>query len=985
MAELRLTGSPIIPEVASSIKLRQQVMNQESTNGTLDPAAKIKYVSSRMPWVRMYSSVNLSGAKAEYFKQLTAGEAAGSNLARRFVLKNYADDPYFQTEGLQGYSNSLKLGIRPEPGITSVNVKHFNRFGSLRATTINFVCWSLEQLEIMDVLYMRPGYTALLEFGHSVYVDPQGNIQNTKGGIDFFTVPQNTKAIYGAIEKQRKENNYHYDAVYGFIKNFKWTFRDDGGYDCTTEIVSIGEVIESIKASFASTGFSLEPQEKAVGPSFAGKNRLSNSEESSVEELSTIMHQILHTLKNDIQGLHRPDRRGFIQSTVSDSIRILLIRDFPGLSKVTNAGFTVAMYSPGTTTIDNGIANSLAQDQQPTYIKLALLLDILNLGIPADKDTKEKLYEFWTPSTVSQDLFHTYKYSQYRPSIDPGICLVHAHSDIFDFINIAEGERKAGDYTSQNRIDEIFVNIDFILNQYTPDLDLLQFVKNILAGIRAALGGINDFEVQYFEEAGLYAIVDRNRIHESTYESRPKLEIFGNKTFTKGVTLSSLLSPKISTMIAIGAQAGGSSGGIEGTAFAKLNAGLTDRIKPVKLAGADATTSAATPAKEEGVTLTPLDILEGHLFNLYREYEYIPQDCQNIIQIYSDYLADKVAETQNPSFAFVIPFELSLTVDGISGLKITEAFDISDEILPAPYKNQTGRSIVSFLITGLDQNITSAGWVTGIRSQMYISETSQGKYGYNVDNITLSPRETLFSTGGPTTDGASILYYNGVVTTPSAFTATQLHTSPSVREPFRLFLQSVLDATPGIRVDIVSTIRTEAKQKELYDRYIAGLSDLPAAPPGASAHELGMAIDFNISDVVTKARLASGPAAKEVWQKYKIGELAAQAGLRWGGNWTDKQYDPVHVDITTESAFNVSKTVFLEKFTARVNKSLEKWQYDPRQEPVAPNITGQSAPPVAGPRVDVPAPASTGATPPPLRIDPSAAAAVTTGLRNLGG
>lgn len=982
----RLVGSPIRKVVADSIALRQKVMNEEAVNGSAyNPDTKLKYVSSRMPWVKLSSSVNLSGAKARYFEQLTGAPAAGSALAERFVLNNYANDAYFQTQGLQGYSNSLNLGIRPEPGINSVNVKHFNRFGSLRSATINFVCWTLEQLEIMDVLYMRPGFTALLEFGHSVYLDKSGNVQNTKGGIDFFATGNSSAAIHTAIEKQREENNYHYDAIYGFIKNFKWNFRPDGGYDCVAEIVSIGEIVESVKATFATSGFSVDSNNATVKSSTAvGKGRDKSSEQTTLQELSTVMHQILSTLKHDAQDLYTPGQLGFQISSTSPTVIDSLKTSFPSLKNTPNGSFAIAMYSPGTLTIDAGSVNTLAADQQPTYIKLSLLLDILTIGVPGDTGSGEKLYRFWTPSTVPNGPFHAYKYSEYRPSVDPGICLVYANDTIFDFISTQKGNRKAESYNNNNRIDEILVNIDFILNQYEPDIDMLAFIKKLLAGIQAALGNINQFELQYFEEEGLYAVVDRLRIHESTYESRPKLEIFGNKTFAKAVTLSSLLSPKITTMIAIGAQAAGSSGGIEGTAFAKLNAGLTDRIKPVKLAAAE-TTQAST--SEETTTLTPKQIIEGHLYNIYQEYEYIPRDCQDVKQLYADYLADKVAETGNSSFSFVIPFELSLTTDGISGLRISEAFDITDEILPAPYRNQSGTSVVSFLITGLDQNISPAGWVTGIRSQMYISETQGGKYGYNIDNITFIPQENLFSAGGPSTDGASLLYHNGVLTNPGTFVQANIHSDSNVKATFRRFLQGVLDATPGIRVDIVSTIRTKEEQQTLYNRYINGQSELPAAPPGASAHELGMAIDFNISDVSTRKPLARGKASRAVWKQYKIDTLATQAGLRWGGEWGGKDegegYDPVHVDMTTEAAFGVSKEEFLTKFEGRVNTSLEKWMYDPRLEPVAPNITGQQAAPPPIPQVSNNASTGTGATPPPLRIDPSAAAALQTGLRNL--
>ena len=38
--------------------------------------------------------------------------------------------------------------------------------------------------------------------------------------------------------------------MYGYVKNYNWTARMDGGYDCTTTIISIGEIMESLKAGY---------------------------------------------------------------------------------------------------------------------------------------------------------------------------------------------------------------------------------------------------------------------------------------------------------------------------------------------------------------------------------------------------------------------------------------------------------------------------------------------------------------------------------------------------------------------------------------------------------------------------------------------------------------------------------------------------------------------------------------------------------------
>lgn len=49
----------------------------------------------------------------------------------------------------------------------------------------------------------------------------------------------------------------------------------------------------------------------------------------------------------------------------------------------------------------------------------------------------------------------------------------------------------------------------------------------------------------------------------------------------------------------------------------------------------------------------------------------------------------------------------------------------------------------------------------------------------------------------------------------------------------------------GVRsLRITSVVRSRAKQQLLYTRYLAGLSRFPAAPPGKSLHEHGLAWDM---------------------------------------------------------------------------------------------------------------------------------------------
>lgn len=93
--------------------------------------------------------------------------------------------------------------------------------------------------------------------------------------------------------------------------------------------------------------------------------------------------------------------------------------------------------------------------------------------------------------------------------------------------------------------------------------------------------------------------------------------------------------------------------------------------------------------------------------------------------------------------------------------------------------------------------------------------------------------------------------------------------------PYAKHLRDAAGAS-GLQPRITSARRSHAEQKKLYDRFLAGLSGLPAAPPGQSAHEFGYAFDMVVSPYEALADVGS------YWQ--------AMGGI-WGG-----ARDPVHFE-----------------------------------------------------------------------------------------
>jgi hypothetical protein len=104
------------------------------------------------------------------------------------------------------YNDFRQLGARPMPGITSVDINNKSAYGSLKEANIRYYCWDKHQLEELELLYMRTGYTVLLEWGWSQYLDsPTASPKSIGSGIDIFNNSLTDDKVYSQIEKLKKD------------------------------------------------------------------------------------------------------------------------------------------------------------------------------------------------------------------------------------------------------------------------------------------------------------------------------------------------------------------------------------------------------------------------------------------------------------------------------------------------------------------------------------------------------------------------------------------------------------------------------------------------------------------------------------------------------------------------------------------------------------------------------------------------------------
>ena len=267
---------------------RQKYLSADDSEKTvtIDPGAFYINTTSKQCIIRMCSGVDLkpdeitTNTILEGGKFEKSGDLANEGLAIRYILEggvpakdadfksqrnlskgvnviprgrgekgfgnNYGSvygDPYLRADAKDGF------GIVPMPGIVDADIRTKSAYGSLREAKVNFICHNRRQLEILELLYMRPGYPILLEWGWAPYINNKGRIENNFKGYmaKFFEKGTTIASIHQEIVRRTRNTGGNYDGFLGFCKNFEIRSRKDGGYDCTTELIAMGEVLEGLK------------------------------------------------------------------------------------------------------------------------------------------------------------------------------------------------------------------------------------------------------------------------------------------------------------------------------------------------------------------------------------------------------------------------------------------------------------------------------------------------------------------------------------------------------------------------------------------------------------------------------------------------------------------------------------------------------------------------------------------------------------------
>ena len=725
---MNILGQPFSPWVTKQINVRQASLGN-STNLTNN---NLLYQNAKSPWLRLASTVDIVEGEENYNKILAntsipKSTLSGDTPARNFILQggasklvgskteegdinysfkglnaglkgpnnsssNNGDIVVPQYSGAYGWGGLEDRGFAPMPGLIGAKVEYY-KSGALSKATVNMKCYTRNQLALMDVLYMRPGYNLLLEFGWSQYLDNDGTLQTYDNFISpalsfiFDPIPQlqppssdsngfsqhtnfspinqssglstsvstlnfllpnqtiqllkpgevvNTETysdsyshfdVLNLIQKERIERAGNYEGVFGKINNFKWTFNPDGSYDCSVDLIGMGDMMESLKINTrlpeTSDVEQVTDEDKEENPN---PPVVANRDKSTLNGILWEYYERFTTLTTATSVTNtKGSENQRIYRSFTNSFQDIQIPNFPNVeTSINNDGEMTTIYnSNNILTIQKGllgvtIRSTDLAEKNPSpqvYITFGSLLAVIQKHLLIYNENGCPLFSF---DVNFRDLGKDENYMICMPgqfSANPMSCLIpytegSASLDLnvempTTALNTFLQETSPQYYKSGSqylsRLCNVYLNINNVVDildntkrDEDGSLSLLTFINAIIEDFTKSIGGINKITVKIDEATQHIKFIENSPQSltltddvEDDNKEFAKFNTFGvtltdGGSFVRSINMEGGISSKFSSAIVIGAQANGNKPSSNSTGLSTYNKGLIDRVIPEK-------------------------------------------------------------------------------------------------------------------------------------------------------------------------------------------------------------------------------------------------------------------------------------------------------------------------------------------------------------------------------------------------------------------
>ena len=560
----------------------------------------------------------------------------------------------------------------------------------------------------------------------------------------FFKKTNQMENIDSEILKRRKIYDGNYQGMFGFITNFNWSFRNDGGYDCSVNIVSRGIVIQSLKSPNLSSHTPCDelPTEEEI----KRKQREKDAEafKSALSYLDTTLQgysgdEYSFSLKNFLKeigdfAVYKANGKTLankITEGYKNSKDTLNYTDFE------DPDYKVFYTKVKEASDEPSIWNYFKNAGSLFWIDMKTFLAIVNeYYLLKNPDNREYITSF---SLAFGERYKTYPG---HFSIDPMTAMVpripknnrdlvirkkdmkSINSEMSGYL----GERMIGTYTLEERASDIMnimISTSYLASEANRIVQanesgagVLDFITSVLNGINKAFGGITNLSVFYDHDNCVFKVVDRGQPFSPA--KFPTINVTGLNNTVIELTVQSKISSNISSQISIAAQGHTGTYGENLKSMLQWNAGALDRhitrkdqtkdgvdqqdsckVSPT-VDGKTVDTAGEEPTIEEVLAkafaqFTDVNVNKGNV-NL-QLWEQIHNEGSNYIN--QQYLSTLITSSDSVFEPMPVPVTLQLRLLGISGIKIASTFKINNQVLPSKYHKY------AFIVTGVDHHIST--------------------------------------------------------------------------------------------------------------------------------------------------------------------------------------------------------------------------------------------------------------------------------------
>ena len=567
------------------------------------------------------------------------GEFTGVQLAKKSILFNtlseLKEDKYNFRLGINPFksiwNNSSyglggnEFGMVPAPGLVSAKIDTKNR-GSLRGAEIEIIAYNKFQFELIELLYLRLGFTMMLEWGWDKYKANDNTFKkvgNTLIEKEWFKDSALTQlGMMKLIQDERIRYDGNYDGFFGKVSNFSWDFAPNGTYNITLKLISVGDVIESLKVNTVAQQLTTNLIKDDIRGAY-GTDNITTEEWYTADAEK---RQKTNSFNINLEDLVDESNSTIISQAGSSIFGQRLYTDLLNVSlwdKKTPTEYYNLAYSYGKvqvyTNSDNDIQYSNNTKYQ-YYMTVGKFLEYVEAIIVPGLKMRGEALDSILKVDVNEDESICAAYPL-QCSLDPRVCLINPDTD---YDNIFSDSGRNGTKNTVKRplylteqlkqfiqkeeicdvgtvmygsLLNIYLNYELIGSHLKKssdkkgNLNLFKFLEGIFDEVNVALGGQNNLTVTLKDDVYI-TITEQNPIpgiqHTKfkdlvvTKDDPVDFNLYGFNSsagsFVTDFGFETKITPDLASMISIGAAAGNSNiKNYDATAFSKWNNGLKDR------------------------------------------------------------------------------------------------------------------------------------------------------------------------------------------------------------------------------------------------------------------------------------------------------------------------------------------------------------------------------------------------------------------------